>query len=157
MDFVLCSVMFVATDREAPTQAQNDRTAKPTTYYHVNSHGRQVVNLHDTKRCDLSTLNQCARNNYDACVSTQNSQTCPQTASFGGTEVSEECGCGFLYDFELSVNILPIDLMTGENNNPTDPTVIESICYTQDLDAILVNIRCCEQRSKECCLSIGYI
>jgi uncharacterized protein YegL len=103
--------------------------------------GRQVVNLHDTKRCDPSTLDRCARNNYDACVSTHTSQTCPQTASFGGTGASGECGCGFLYDFERSVNMLPIDLMTGVDNNPTDVRVIESICYTQDLDAFFINMR----------------
>jgi hypothetical protein len=103
--------------------------------------GREVVERHGSKRCDLDSLKQCVGNNYDACVSTHTSQTCPQTPSFGGMGTSVWCDCGFLFDFERSVNMIPSDLTTGDDNNPTDPGVIESICYTQDLDDFFIKTR----------------
>jgi hypothetical protein len=103
--------------------------------------GREVVELHDSKRCDPSTLSECAGSNYDACVSTHTSQICPLTSSYGGSGSSGECSCGFRWDFNHSVNMIPLDLMTGLDNNPTDPRVIESICYTQDLDEFFIKTR----------------
>lgn len=96
-----------------------------------------------SNRCDPATLQDCQRNVHSTCVSTITTGTC-----HGGIVMSNPiCGqnqegsssCGTLYDYEHSAVFLPGSLQTGTDRNPTDPKVIESICYTQDLDNYFVD------------------
>jgi len=54
-----------------------------------------------------------------------------------------ECGsgqsCNGLFDHTISTVRLPANLATGHNGNPTDPNVVEAICYTQIAQDWMVN------------------
>jgi hypothetical protein len=98
---------------------------------------RQVERVYGT-RCDSTTLERCAYNVYDNCISSHPDQECP-----GGAELTIPiCGdgitCGARYTYNSSNVILPTALANGEDGNPTDPQVIESICFSQALDEYFV-------------------
>lgn len=81
-----------------------------------------------TSRC-TSGLSDCSRNNYHHCLSTLPNATCPASKDF----IFKECdGCGARFDFTTSTVYLPEEIEV--NGNPIDPKVIESICYSRQLD-----------------------
>jgi len=85
-------------------------------------------------RCEATLLADCFRGNYDHCLSSFPEQTCP-----GGLDLNTpECGDGFtcstLYSFSTTSVALPRESARGPDRNPTDPQVIETICFTKGLD-----------------------
>lgn len=101
---------------------------------------REVEGLYEG-RCDGSRLSECSKGNYDDCLSVYPSQTCP-----GGPDLHvPSCGdgetCSALYDFTVSAVTIPGDLADGPDGNPTDPQVIETVCFTRDLDEWFVDKR----------------
>jgi len=86
-------------------------------------------------RC-TTALNDCSYNNYDSCVSQFLSPTCYKsdelvtTCSSGPSD-----SCAALFDFNSSNVILPSEIADGKDGNPTNPQVIESVCYTRQLDS----------------------
>jgi uncharacterized protein YegL len=99
---------------------------------------REIVRRHDEERCNVDMLRSSERSNYDACVSTHPSQVCTRTASFGGAGPMGQCGCGFLYDHNNTVNMIPGDFMDGKDGNPTDLRLIESISMTTGMEDFFV-------------------
>ena len=85
-------------------------------------------------RCYLAGLAGCANANYDDCRSSYPSQTCPA----GDDLVIPLCGdgiaCSGLYDYTISAVTLPSLLAKGIDGNPTDTQVIETVCFTRELD-----------------------
>ena len=87
---------------------------------------RDKVELAYNGRCDAS-LDDCARSNYDNCVSEYPHQTC-----VGGSYDIEQCGlCETLYDYTESVVRIPENVETDNFNNPTSALVKETVCYTK--------------------------
>lgn len=94
---------------------------------------RKVEELYQN-RCEATLLADCFRGNYEHCMSTYPEQTCP-----GGIDLNTpECGDGFtcstLYSFSTTSVALPRVSARGPDRNPTDPQVIETICFTKALD-----------------------
>ncbi|KAL3928520.1 MAG: hypothetical protein SGARI_005010 [Bacillariaceae sp.] len=134
---LLATPLFVTSDDEDRFQLLKNKLEDELFNF-----GRRVVELHDSNRCNPDLLGLAAGSNYDGCVSSHPSQTCPGTVSFGGSDLSNEfCQCGFLFDFENTVNILPASIRNGVDGNPTDKRVIESIADTMGLEPFLKQAR----------------
>lgn len=93
----------------------------------------EVERLYE-QRCSLAGLADCANANYDDCRSMYPAQTCPA----GDDLVIPLCGdgvsCSGLYDYTVSAVTLPRLLAKGVDGNPTDTQVIETVCFTRELD-----------------------
>jgi len=101
---------------------------------------RNAVESAYNSRCSSNTLNTCQKNNYDECSSLYPNQTCP-SSDFA---VISQCGkgelCNGLFDWSVSTVRLPRALADGPGNNPTDPQIIETICYSRQTDNFLKNL-----------------
>lgn len=83
----------------------------------------EVERLYMT-RCDVDSLTDCGRSNYDDCHSLFPNPTCPRE----GPDLRVK-------DYTISAIRIPNILKDGRNGlNPTDPKAIEAICFTQELD-----------------------
>jgi len=101
---------------------------------------REVETLYEG-RCDISRLNECSQGSYDDCLSVYPSQTCPGGAAYHIPACGDGETCSALYDFNVSTVTIPGDLADGPDGNPTDPQVIETVCFTRDLDEWFVEKR----------------
>jgi von Willebrand factor type A domain len=94
---------------------------------------RQVEELYK-KRCDVGHLSTCVESNYDHCLSSLPDVACLSDQAFR----TEDCGshetCSALYSYSASSVTLPLDKIDTVDGNPTDPLVVETICFTKDLD-----------------------
>lgn len=83
-------------------------------------------------RCD--SIRGCYKTNFDECQSNYTrQQTCPSFANIG--YAVPECGtgnnCNGLFDYSITTVRIPQNLRTGKDGNPTNPEVIEAVCYTR--------------------------
>ena len=104
---------------------------------------REVERLHKN-RCTEISLQKCSSGNYDECSSLYPNQVCP-----GGEDLNIElCGdgisCSAFYDYSISSVAIPKDVTGPDGRNPTDDNVIETICFTQQLDQFFM-----EQRAEQ--------
>lgn len=105
---------------------------------------RAIESFYST-RCQDLQLENCTKGNHDDCQSIYPNQECLAGESYhvplcGESAVNGQ-GCSGLVDFSTSTVRIPSDLASGENNNPTDPQVIETVCYTQAMDEWLQSRR----------------
>ena len=98
------------------------------------------------KRCDIETLGSCGRQVHDHCVSSLSGRECivgnvlgHPMCDFKSNQTASTTPCGTRYTYEHSVVMLHESLKGGVDDNPTDPQVVESICFTQGLDKYLVD------------------
>ena len=89
---------------------------------------RTVEALYDD-RCDESTLSACFRNSYDDCLSEFDNQVCPSGPEFAVPSCGDGTACSGLWDFTASSVSIP-----GSERNPTDPSQVETVCFTRALD-----------------------
>jgi hypothetical protein len=97
---------------------------------------RQVESYY-ANRCEEIELAQCSRGNYDECSSIYPNQECVGGDSYHIPECGDASpvgGCSGLYDFSASTVSLPAELANGANGNPTDPQVIETVCYSSAME-----------------------
>lgn len=107
---------------------------------------KQVELLYED-RCNIASLGQCTEANFNDCLSVFPTPTCPaspdfaiaQCASSSTSDTNNQEGCSGLYDFEHSTVALPSSLTDGPGRNPTDAKVIETICFTRELDSWFIN------------------
>lgn len=101
---------------------------------------RNAVESAYDNRCSSSTMNTCQKNNYNECTSQYPNQTCPSADH----AVISACGkgelCNGLFDWSVSTVRLPKSLAKGPQGNPTDPQIIETICYSRRTDDFLKNM-----------------
>lgn len=97
------------------------------------------------QRCDADGLQQCLRGNYDDCISEYPNQVCPATLQMAVPACGQAGICSGLYDYTISSVRIPKALADGPDGNPTNPSVIETICFTRTLDDWLVNKRAQDQ------------
>ncbi|KAK1735823.1 voltage-dependent calcium channel-like protein [Skeletonema marinoi] len=85
-----------------------------------------------TQRCSIETLSQCSRGSFNGCSSVFPNQQCMAADEL----VVEACGggsgggCNALWDKTTSIVSIPSALAQGKDDNPTDPELIETACYT---------------------------
>eukprot|EP00985_Skeletonema_marinoi_P003140 scaffold1302_cov113-Skeletonema_marinoi.AAC.9 len=85
-----------------------------------------------TQRCSIETLSQCSRGSFNGCSSVFPNQQCMAADEL----VVEACGggggggCNALWDKTTSIVSIPSALAQGTDDNPTDPELIETACYT---------------------------
>ena len=94
---------------------------------------REVESLYQN-RCTEISLQECSGGNYDECSSLLPNQVCP-----GGEDLNiEQCGdgitCSALWDYSVSTVAIPKELASTDGRNPSDNSIIETICFTQQLD-----------------------
>lgn len=94
---------------------------------------RQIESFHAT-RCEDIQLENCQEGNYDDCQSMYPNQQCLADESYHIPVCGDSGACSGLLDFSISTVRIPSDLVFGQYSNPTDPQVIETICYTQKMD-----------------------
>eukprot|EP00521_Asterionellopsis_glacialis_P006386 CAMPEP_0195285320 /NCGR_PEP_ID=MMETSP0707-20130614/3194_1 /TAXON_ID=33640 /ORGANISM="Asterionellopsis glacialis, Strain CCMP134" /LENGTH=649 /DNA_ID=CAMNT_0040344793 /DNA_START=91 /DNA_END=2040 /DNA_ORIENTATION=+ len=84
-------------------------------------------------RC-TTALNDCSKNNFHECVSSFPDQTCPGGEQLGDKKCGDDVTCSRLWDYSISRVSLPEKVADGQHENPTDPEVIETICFSRKLD-----------------------
>lgn len=95
---------------------------------------RHMESLYET-RCEEILLEQCAFGNYYECSSQYPNEECLSDASYHVDSCGAiDSGCSGLHDFSISTVGLLSKLGNGVNGNPTDPQVIETICYTSAME-----------------------
>mmetsp|Transcript_6412 Transcript_6412/g.13432 ORF Transcript_6412/g.13432 Transcript_6412/m.13432 type:complete len:665 (-) Transcript_6412:123-2117(-) len=82
-------------------------------------------------RCSAETLTDCAKGSYSDC-----------TSAFPGQEVcmdpSQECNANAFWDKTVTKVSIPAALAVGEGGNPTDPELVETVCYSRVVEPYLV-------------------
>jgi hypothetical protein len=101
---------------------------------------RQVELLYQ-KRCNEISLRQCARGSYNECTSLYPNQTCPGGEDLNVAQCGDGVSCSGLWDYSISNTRLHQNLVDSADGNPSDPNVIETICFTQQLDEFFVQKR----------------
>ena len=94
---------------------------------------RDEIEIAYGKRCNIETLSQCSRSSFNGCSSVFPNQQCMEADEL----VIESCRggagggtCNALWDKTTSVVSIPSALAQGEKENPTDPELVETACYT---------------------------
>lgn len=105
---------------------------------------RKVEELY-RDRCSVALLSECAKSNYEHCRSSYPSESCPGGEDFNAPVCGDGVTCSALYSFEVTSVVIPRDLATGPDNNPTDPQVIETICFTQSLNQFIRDKRAADK------------
>ena len=101
----------------------------------------QIEDIYAT-RCENFQSNACYQGNYDECQTLYPNQQCLSGENYILPQVcGDPTSCSSLVDFSVSNVRINSNLVSGENNNPTDPQVIETVCYTQALDQWLQDKR----------------
>lgn len=98
---------------------------------------RKVEELYG-KRCDVSHLSDCAASNYDHCLSRLPGVICPSAAAFRTENCGDHESCSALHSYQVSSVSLPVEEINPSGGNPSDPQVIETVCFTKDLDEYFV-------------------
>jgi len=105
---------------------------------------RTVEELYQS-RCELALLADCVNGNYDHCLSSYPDETCPGGDSLNLPDCGDGVTCSGLLSFSVSSVVLPKEVANGPNRNPTDPQVIETVCFTKALDDFLAQKRAEDQ------------
>jgi len=83
-------------------------------------------------RCDIETLNQCGRSNFNDCTSTYPNQMCMDSSEMLVSACgSGSNGCNALWDKTQTAVRIPARLANGQGGNPSDDDLVESICYSR--------------------------
>jgi hypothetical protein len=94
-------------------------------------------------RCNGTSLKACALGNYDDCVSSFPNPVCLGNSS--DLNIAQCSGngvtCSTLWDYTISIVRLSNAIADSGNKNPSDPRVIETVCFTQALDDFFVQKR----------------
>jgi len=101
---------------------------------------RQVEFLYQT-RCSEASMEACARANYNECTSLYPNQTCPGGQDLNVAQCGDGVSCASLWDYSVSNTRLHTDLVGASGGNPSDPNVIETVCFTQQLDEFFIRKR----------------
>eukprot|EP00522_Entomoneis_paludosa_P017429 CAMPEP_0172452664 /NCGR_PEP_ID=MMETSP1065-20121228/10246_1 /TAXON_ID=265537 /ORGANISM="Amphiprora paludosa, Strain CCMP125" /LENGTH=683 /DNA_ID=CAMNT_0013204755 /DNA_START=144 /DNA_END=2195 /DNA_ORIENTATION=+ len=95
-------------------------------------------------RCSDETINTCSGSNFGECLE----DGYPNEECLGGPNyVIEDCAseqvssCAAKWDQSVSTVRIPEESAIGLDGNPTDPKLIESICFTRNLDDWFVQKR----------------
>lgn len=91
------------------------------------------------QRCSDITLNDCYKNNYEECMSRFPNQVCPSGEQLADTICGDGTICSRLWDYSISRVSLPQAVANGPHRNPTDPNVIETVCFSRALDTWFVD------------------
>uniref|UniRef100_A0A7S4NES1 VWFA domain-containing protein n=2 Tax=Odontella aurita TaxID=265563 RepID=A0A7S4NES1_9STRA len=96
---------------------------------------RDKVEALYANRCDADSLDACKAASYDMCSSEYPFQTCRADEQLTIPACAEGSAgkCGGLFDYTTSTVRIPKDLADGMNGNPTDKTVVETVCYSRPL------------------------
>mmetsp|Transcript_9291 Transcript_9291/g.20093 ORF Transcript_9291/g.20093 Transcript_9291/m.20093 type:complete len:668 (-) Transcript_9291:4-2007(-) len=89
-------------------------------------------------RCDTATLLQCSNNNYNDCSSTYPNQQCMAADELVVSACGDGETCNAIWDKTKTAVRIPAALAQGSHGNPTDPRVIESICYSRLAEKYMV-------------------
>jgi len=99
---------------------------------------RDEIEMAYLQRCSADTLNQCAGGSYNDCESAFPNQICMDPSEL----VIQQCGdgrsCNALWDKSVSTVAFPAALAQGEDNNPTDHELVETVCYSRRAEEYMV-------------------
>ena len=101
---------------------------------------RKVEELYQN-RCEATLLSDCYQGNFHNCMSAYPQQTCPGGPDFDTPECGIDQTCSALYSFSVSSVSLPSGSVDYVSRNPTDPQIIETICFTKGLDEYFLQKR----------------
>jgi len=82
-------------------------------------------------RCETKTLTECSQSNYNDCSSTFPNQKCMKADELVISNCGDGESCNALWDKTLSIVSVPASLATAPLDNPSDPEIIESACYSR--------------------------
>lgn len=100
---------------------------------------RNEIEASISGRCD--SIRGCYKSSYDECRSQYTTnQVCPSFEQLG--YAIPECGsgkrCNGLFDSTITTVRMPNSIRNGKNGNPTNPEVVEAICYTRTAERWMV-------------------
>ena len=99
------------------------------------------------ERCNADTLSQCSRSSFNGCSSVFPNQQCMENdelvieacAGEPGEKNEKDYGvCNALWDKTSSVVSIPSALAQGSMQNPTDPELLETACYSNMAEDFMV-------------------
>ena len=93
---------------------------------------RNEIERSISDRCN--SIRGCYRASYDECNSEYTAEsTCPsfEELGFAVSDCGRGVNCNGLIDETITTVRLPSSIATGKNGNPTNPEVVEAICYTR--------------------------
>jgi Mg-chelatase subunit ChlD len=82
-------------------------------------------------RCDTSTLTECSRNNFNDCSSTYPNQQCMAADELIISACGDGQSCNGQWDKTRTAVRIPANLALAPQDNPDDPEVVESVCYSR--------------------------
>jgi von Willebrand factor type A domain len=106
----------------------------------VISFAREVESQYQN-RCNEISLQECSQGNYDECSSLLPNQICPGGEDLNNARCGDGISCSAFWDYSVSNVRLHRDLTGADGRNPTDKSVIETICFTQQLDEYFLQQR----------------
>ena len=106
----------------------------------VLAYAREVETLYQN-RCSAISLQECSQGNYDDCTSLFPNQICPGGEDLNVARCGDGVTCSALWDYTVSSVSIPKDIDSVDGRNPSDKNVIETICFTQQLDRFFIQQR----------------
>mmetsp|Transcript_17970 Transcript_17970/g.32529 ORF Transcript_17970/g.32529 Transcript_17970/m.32529 type:complete len:631 (-) Transcript_17970:1364-3256(-) len=91
-----------------------------------------------TARCDTPTLTECSENNFNDCSSTYPNQQCMKADELVVSSCGDGESCNGLWDKTQSTVRIPANLAQAPQDNPSDPEVVESVCYSRLAEEYMV-------------------
>ena len=90
-------------------------------------------------RCNTNTLTECARSNFNDCSSSFRNQICMDKDELIISQCGDGEDCNSLWDKSVSTVSLPSALAQAPFNNPSDPEIIETACYSRLAEPYMVD------------------
>lgn len=90
-------------------------------------------------RCEPKTLTDCINANFNDCLSTFPGQQCMEADELVMGTCGDGVTCNALWDKRLSTVSIPAALATETMDNPSDPEIIESACYSRLAEAYMIS------------------
>lgn len=90
-------------------------------------------------RCETQTLTECFESNYNDCSSTFPNQKCMAVDELVISACGDGKSCNALWDKALSTVSIPAEIANAPRDNPSDPEVIESACYSRLAEPYMID------------------
>ncbi|KAL7565265.1 hypothetical protein ACA910_014559 [Epithemia clementina (nom. ined.)] len=106
----------------------------------VHDLARELERLYPS-RCEPDVISSCSNANYDHCLSSFPKSTCPGGKNFHNPACGNGAICSATYSFEVTTVALLDELTDGRDRNPSDPRLVEAVCFSKKLDEFFLRKR----------------
>ncbi|KAL7540189.1 hypothetical protein ACHAXR_009925 [Thalassiosira sp. AJA248-18] len=90
-------------------------------------------------RCDTKTLTDCGKSNFNDCSSSLPGQQCMKADELVISRCGDGVSCNALWHKSLSTVSLPSAIADAPLDNPSNPEVVESACYSRLAEPYMID------------------